>query len=91
MKVNKKALVIAIIAFLLIVLGGTTKADYIDLSDGGVIVSETIRCDETPNYPLACVVVEKDSKRYVVVLDTKGEYKIYDVETGKLIWQRDSI
>jgi hypothetical protein len=40
-----------------------------------------------------CVIVSKDDKVYVVLLDRKGEYEIYLVteKESVLIWARDWI
>lgn len=67
----------------------SAKAEYIDLSQGGMQVSQPMRCDE--DRPQVCVIVEKDDKLYIVVLDTNGEVKIFLIENGepRLIWARD--
>ena len=67
------------------------KAEYIDLSNGGIQITAPMRCDE--EVPQVCVVVVYEEKEYLVVLDQKGERKIYRIEDEKpvLIWDRDSI
>jgi len=92
MKINRKVVAVAVIFAILFFLGNTpSKAQYIDLTQGGVIISQPMRCDE--DRPLACVVVLKDDVRYLVVLDAKGEYKIYvlDGDVLKLLWHRETI
>lgn len=80
-----------VIMFILAFVIADAKAEYIDLSQGGMIISEMVRCDE--ERPLVCVVVLYEKKRYLVVHDTKGEYRIYllDGDELKLIWAREII
>ena len=91
-KVNRKAIAVAIVSAILIILGGTTKAEWVDLTDGGIITSQAMRCDE--DRPMGCIIVEKDKKRYLVQIDAKGEYRIYEIDAEdepKLIWTREAI
>lgn len=43
--------------------------------------------------PFVCVAVKNEGKTYVVLLDRKGEYAIYEVQGDKaiLIWSRDTV
>jgi len=90
---------IALVA-ILISMQFPAKADYISL-EGGDIIGESQVC-LFRNQIRACVLVEKDKKRYQVVADQKGELYIYLVETAEengvtvvkkasLLWARDSV
>ena len=79
-----------ILAFLLMfpIVG---NAQYLDLSKGGIQITAPMRCDE--EVPQVCVIVVKDEKQYLVVLDQKGERKLYEIVNEKpvLIWDRETI
>ena len=91
--VNKKAVLIALVSAVLIILGGTTKsqADYVDLTQGGIVDPNAwARCDMNGR-PLVCVVVYLKDKTYLVAFDQKGEYRIYEMDEEdepELIWSR---
>ena len=79
-----------ILAFLLMfpIVG---NAQYLDLSNGGIQITAPMRCDE--EVPQVCVVVVYEEKEYLVVLDQKGERKLYEIVNEKpvLIWDRETI
>lgn len=90
---------IALVA-ILISMQFPAKADYVDLTDGDII-GESQVCIFRGQIR-ACVLVEKDKKRYQVVADQKGELYIYLVETQEekgvvtvkkatLLWARSSV
>ena len=63
---------------------------YVDLKGANVL--EKGECVQYGK-PYVCVIVSKDDKVYVVLLDRKGEYEIYLVteKESVLIWARDWI
>ena len=79
-----------ILAFLLMfpIVG---NAQWLDLSNGGIQITAPMRCDE--EVPQVCVVVVYEEKEYLVVLDQKGERKLYEIVNEKpvLIWDRETI
>jgi hypothetical protein len=79
-----------IIAVLALFTVGVAKAEYVDLR-GGMQITNPMRCDE--EVPQVCVIVTKDEKEYLVVIDAKGERKLYEIvkDNPVLIWDRDSI
>ena len=94
-RINRKAVVVAIVSAILIILGGVTKAEYVDLMDAEV-KSQMIPCD----IYFACVIVEKTVEkdkvktvtRYFVQFDEKGIVRIYELDTDDqptLKWAKD--
>ena len=79
-----------IIAVLALVTASVAKAEYVDLR-GGMQITQPMRCDE--EVPQVCVIVTKDEKEYLVVIDAKGERKLYEIikDTPVLIWDRETI
>ena len=60
---------------------------YIDLKGNPVIAQRPCIKEAEPKKQLYCVVVKKDEKLYLIILDEQGEMEIVD-ETGT-IWFRD--
>lgn len=89
----KRALLfLSILVLILIVFPRKANAEYIDLSQGGMIIGKApCRYDDGKVY--LCVVVEHKSDKYVVLIDEKGEKIISKVVDGKLqlLWARGAI
>ena len=80
----------AILLTILMVLSSIAHAEYINLEEG-TVVRQAI-CTQGKKKML-CVAVKKNDKLYVVALDEKGEYAIYEIsQTGNiLLWGRETI
>jgi hypothetical protein len=66
------------------------QATYIDLTGSEVVAKAQCTRDKKV---FNCVLVEYKDSIYVVILDSKGEYEIYQVteEGSTLIWARDMV
>jgi hypothetical protein len=71
---------------LLLFLCSSVYSQYIDLKGSDVLGKQLCTKD---NKRYVCVVVEKDKKKYLVLLDEKGEYEIWSEE--KLLWARNMV
>lgn len=87
-----RIIVLLVVALVLATFAVNAKAENPNLKDGGMEVTPWGRCDEN-NVPLACVMVKRGDKLYLVVHDAKGELRIFIIEDDKpkLIWARDTI
>lgn len=77
-----------LIALVLSIMMSSAFAEKPNL-EGGDIVRQAI-CTQSKK-KMVCVAVQKEGKLYVVALDEKGEYAIYEISpTGNiLLWGRE--